>query len=589
MFSSDMTDILQMSAIFGFMKSEYHEAVVKRALDARDTVSKEAQGSLNSAINETAKVPQFPNYPAKAPTPFLLKPVLKATMRSDRLTAAILKVWAESHDSLGSVVSEHLSNMGMPVEYPDFAENRFRSTWFCDAWMRETNKILKRHGEFEKDDVALMLCYASGKIPGDRETKDDVLSQSLNYLRFLPPNAPEWEQEIPEFIETLNAIQEKKEEQRGLAIAIDDAIDVVVDDFSAEMAFFQQDAAFWSADQLPPDADFLEALQLTEKLQSSLTEYRAIREIAPIFPEEQLRRAKREALEQRILPMLERIDRIMAGPDDDFSSGMDNFDDSTGDEADRPDDTGMVAEESSSDEEERQTTNEKTDEQPLEVPDDVKSEVKNGQAFSEEDYKSENQRLQEQVKSVHRRLDESQAEVEKWKKDAERWRGYYIDEVSKRTATAGEDEDLVIEKVNDAVELAQKRYEGKLLFQLNGKSRVKDNPYEKPKKVYKALKWLGSDYHKFRLGKIDLPDLDVSIRQACGWWYKEWQGKRTVKKLPAWYTTKVEDETYRLHRHIGTGSRRDARYTIRIAFTWDEIKKRVVIGFIGQHQKTFAT
>ncbi len=199
MFSGDITksDSLQISAVFGFMNPEYHEAVVKRALDSRSKVSKEARGLLNSTINSTVKVPQFPKEPAKAPTPYLMEHVLKNVTRSDKFAGAVLKVWAESQDVLGDVVVKHLDDMAMPVKYPDFSGNRFRGTWFSDAWERETNKILERHGEFDKDDIALMLCYVSGKIPGDKKN-DDVLLQSLDYLRSLPPNASEWDRKVAE-------------------------------------------------------------------------------------------------------------------------------------------------------------------------------------------------------------------------------------------------------------------------------------------------------------------------------------------------------------------------------------------------------
>ena len=46
------------------------------------------------------------------------------------------------------------------------------------------------------------------------ESKNDVLSRSLKYLRSLPPNALEWEQVIPGFVESLNAIRDSKEAQR---------------------------------------------------------------------------------------------------------------------------------------------------------------------------------------------------------------------------------------------------------------------------------------------------------------------------------------------------------------------------------------
>lgn len=63
-----------------------------------------------------------------------------------------------------------------------------------------------------------------------------------------------------------------------------------------------------------------------------------------------------------------------------------------------------------------------------------------------------------------------------------------------------------------------------------------------------------------------------------------------MNKYKDWYTTKVGNKVHTLQKHIGTGSSRNARYTIRIAFDWDKSKeRRVVIGFIGQHQQTDAT
>ncbi|MDE2953162.1 MAG: hypothetical protein OXR71_01470 [Gemmatimonadota bacterium] len=590
MFSGDITnaDSLQMSEIFGFMNPEYHEAVVKRALDSRDKVSKEARGLLNSAINSTVKVPQFPKEPAKAPTPYLMDQILKAVTQSDELAGAVLKVWAESHDALGAVIVKHLEGLAMPAEYPDFSGNRFRGTWFSDAWTRETNKILECHGEFDKDDIALMLCYVSGKIPGSRETKDNILSQGIEYLRSLPPNAPEWEQEIPDFVKSLNAIRKIKEKQRSQAAELDATIVDIGNVFAAELAFFQRDITSWSVAQLSPDVDILETLQLTKDLQSLLTEYQSVYGMAPVFSEEQIRRQKRAELEPRILPMMDRIDRLMGenqGPDDDSPSGVDvvdDFDDST---------EHTEVRSSSGESEAQQPISEVIE--PSETPDeDVKSERENERAFSDEDYTSllsDNQHLNIEIESLQTQLDTSQNGTEKWQKEAERWRRYYIEEASREVATTGEDEGVVIESVNDAVELAKKRFDDKLIFQLNGKSRVEANPFKHPKAVWDALQWLATTYYGARMGEISLTNPDVSIRKACKWWYKGHQSDITMNKYKDWYTTKVGNKVHTLQKHIGTGSSRDARYTIRIAFDWDKSKERVVIGFIGQHQQTDAT
>ncbi len=544
---------LGFTAIFGFMDPEngYMETVVKRAIDSRDKVSKEARGLLNSAINSTVKVPQFPKEPAKAPTPYLMEHVLKAVTIFDKLTGAVLKVWAESHDVLEDVVVKHLEDLAMPAKYPDFSGNQFRGTWFRDAWTRETNKILERHGEFDKDDVALMLCYVSGKIPGSEETKDDVLSQSLKYLRSLPANAPEWREAIPGFAESMQAIIETKKTQYKQANDLDTLIAEVRDIFSSELDFFQKDIASWSAAHLLPDADLSKVLQDTQNMRSLLTDYQPIHEPAPVLEEERERRPRRVKLENRLLPIIDRIDQFMSESH-----------------------TPPIEQEQQSDVPAAQ--------QPAQVPD-------NQRAFSEADYIALKSEHETEVESLQSQLHERQDEIEKLQKEAERWRRHYIEEASKEAVITGENEDLSIESVNDAVELAKERFDDELLFQLNGKSRVEDNPFKHPKAVWDALQWLATTYYGARMGEISLTNPDVSIRKACKWWYKGHQSDITMNKYEDWYTTRVGNKIHWLKKHIGTGSSKDARYTIRIAFDWDKSEERVVIGFIGQHQQTDAT
>ncbi|MYD59620.1 MAG: hypothetical protein F4W91_01115 [Gemmatimonadetes bacterium] len=553
MFSGDITnaDSLQMSEIFGFMNPEYHETVVKRALDSRDKVSKEARGSLNSAINSTVKVPQFPKEPARAPTPYLMEQILKAVTQSDELAGAVLKVWAESHDALGTVVVKHLEDLAMPTECPDFSGNRFQGTWFSDVWTHETDKILERHGEFDKDDIALMLCYVSGKIPGSRETKDDVLSQGLEYLRSLPPNAPQWEQMIPEFVKSIQDVIETKKAQYKQAYDLDTLIAEVWDIFSSELEFFQRDIASWSAAHLLPDADLSKVLRDIQGLRSLLTEYQSIYKPAPVLEKERERRPRRAKLENRILPIIDRIDRLI-------------------NESPAP----PIEQEQQSD---------------VPAAQQLVHEPYNQHTFSEADYIALKSVHEKEIEVLQSQLHEHQGEIEKLQKETERWRRHYIEEASKEAATTGEDEDLVIESVNNAVELAKERFGNKLLFQLNGKSRVKDNPFIHPKAVWDALQWLATTYYGARMGKNSLTSPDVSIRKVCKWWYKGHQSDITMNKYKDWYTTKVGNKVHTLQKHIGTGSSRNARYTIRIAFDWDKSKERVVIGFIGQHQQTDAT
>ena len=549
MFSGNITkaDSLQISEIFGFMNPEYHETVVQRALDSRSKVSTEIRRLLNSAIRHGIRVDGYKNTD-RAPVHYLRKPILKAVTQSDKLAGAVLKVWAESHDVLGDVVVKHLDNLAMPAKYPDFSGNRFRGTWFSDAWERETNKILERHGDFDKDDIALMLCYVSGKIPGPRETRDDVLSQSLKYLRSLPANAPEWREAIPDFAESMQAIIKTKEAQYKQANDLDALIAEVRDVFSSELEFFQKDITPWSAAHLLPDADLSKVLQDTQNMRSLLTDYQPIHKPAPVLEEERERRPRRVKLENRLLPLIDRIDQFM-----------------------NESPTPPVEEEQESDVPDAQQPAQELDNQ------------------SEADYIALKSEHEEEVESLQSQLHEHQDEIEKLQKEAERWRRHYIEEASKEAVITGEDEDLSIESVNDAVGLAKERFDDKLFFQLNGKSRVEDNPFKHPKAVWDALQWLATTYYGARMGEISLTNPDVSIRKACKWWYKGHQSDITMNKYEDWYTTKVGNKIHWLKKHIGTGSNKDARYTIRVAFDWDKSKERVVVGFIGQHQQTDAT
>ncbi|MDE0074691.1 MAG: hypothetical protein OXU32_12110 [Gammaproteobacteria bacterium] len=43
--------------------------------------------------------------------------------------------------------------------------------------------------------------------------------------------------------------------------------------------------------------------------------------------------------------------------------------------------------------------------------------------------------------------------------------------------------------------------------------------------------------------------------------------------------------TWKLAAHLGKGTSHDPHHTIRIAFAWDEPNERVIVGFVGMHQR----
>ncbi len=137
---------------------------------------------------------------------------------------------------------------------------------------------------------------------------------------------------------------------------------------------------------------------------------------------------------------------------------------------------------------------------------------------------------------------------------------------------------------------AQTEFQDSLVFALNGKSDGEASPFEEPQQLFAALRFIATRYRDARLGKVACPDFDLAIRNDVnGWHYEAHQSELTMGKYRNWYTTTWQRRNYQLEEHIGIGSSKDPRHTIRIAFCWDPKRQKVVIGFIGQHQETDAT
>jgi len=141
----------------------------------------------------------------------------------------------------------------------------------------------------------------------------------------------------------------------------------------------------------------------------------------------------------------------------------------------------------------------------------------------------------------------------------------------------------------EAVERAQDEFSEQLVFAPNGKSSVSGNPFEEPGELFSALEFLATTYFIARTGEEGCSDFQAALHDHVDWSFQANQSQITMGKYENWYTTRWEGRKYWLPNHIGTGSSKDPRYTIRVAFEWDKDRKKVVIGYIGQHQQTDAT
>lgn len=144
--------------------------------------------------------------------------------------------------------------------------------------------------------------------------------------------------------------------------------------------------------------------------------------------------------------------------------------------------------------------------------------------------------------------------------------------------------------VSEAVERAKQLFRGRLVFALNSKSEVDKSAFDDPEELFAALSWLANDYFDSKAGLKPGKPLRDSIKEVLrDWFYSGGQSEQTMGQFTDWYRCQFEGQKWKLGEHIGTGTSKDARHTIRVSFVWDRDGKRVIIGFIGQHQRSRKT
>ena len=572
-------------AINGLMNDEFRAQVVGRVLARLPQAPADLQRLFRSELS-AVKVNGF--RPGRAPDALLQGAVLRRMLLSDKVVGILLQIWMESHADLRGVVCQHLAERAISTPGIDFAANRFAGSWYNEGWIRERDEIVLSHSQFSEDDIALMLCCATGRMPhpegdhlrkGGSPMQETFFPQWIDQLRALPADASQWEQ-APAFVAALSEIIEAKEDERNRVAALNAAVAEIRDKFAAELAFFERDIDTWMAahpqsqrqvqESMAHDTDAAELLSSLENLKSLLTAYRTLHQIAPVLSEERTRSRKRVALQKRILETFIHIDQWLARTQ--------TPDDTTDDTALQPGEEGSAR----ASEAARATTGRNPDD---ERPASTQENDPVPSTVDDSSLEAENQALRQEIETLHNQLQTSQNVVKVWRVAYETARK----EVAQTGEAANDDQVLPIKDVKTAVAVAREKFADELLFQPNSKSEIEDNPYEKPGKVWAALEWLATTYYRSKMGEVNVPDFNSSILEACGWRYTGNQSPMTMNSFKPWYTTTVRDRIYWLKSHIGTGSNKDARHTIRIAFDWDKQRRVVVIGFIGQHQQTSAT
>ena len=598
-------------AIDLYLGTEYRPGVVKRALNWRKKASPEAQKALRAAItNSNFSVQGFRSTSAyNAPSGLLLNQVVERMSESNDLSGAILRVWVESQEVLHSNVVEYRKKADLPIQ--EYVSGReFPGLWDFDEWNHEIDVFVKENGEHCEDDVALMLCCVSGNMPlpppddpdaGTVLPEGSIFPHWIEYLKLLPPEAPEW-QEAEEFINQFRKIGQAKEREaeQALTAALAEAVDYVRSNFLDELRYLEVEIDEWSEIDTSKLADISNTVQIVDQLGALLFEYCQIRLQAPTRSEEDARLAKRAEFEPRILSLIDQVNRQISGerdPDDDPAPPEDEAIGHSSDDDPESDSDAVVADSDLA-------PGARADSAVSVNRSDVAEELDTNYAAlqaehvalqnTHEKIATERQDFERQVRELHldrQSLKKNEDDLRrKLYESKENYRALQSSYVAIRRSDAGpiqsagaNGED--ISDIKTAVELAGRAFEGRLMIALNSKSE-KNPVFEDTISVWKAFEWLATEYYDSRCNGFDgIDGFDESCREACGLWYKPKQSDTAKGKYPDHYTTKVDSTTYTLDEHIGRGSG-DPRSMIRIGFAWDKNAKVVVVGYIGRHPRT---
>ena len=547
---------------------DYAESLVAGTLEFRGKASRGAQSAFDRALDDCVRINGFRDA-SKAPGARLKGPILDALADGDAAFArALLGVWAESRPELLDAVKAYLGVDGTAADSDD-PDGR---PWNAGELDEAVDDLLGRHEDLYEPDIGLMLCFVSGRCVHTDEPVAGISSplmlEFLAELEDLDHDAPDWEDVGPflEAVDELGYLRFKKAADTAiegiLALA-----DKLQGDYGAELAYLglQADIAEWTKEAARRVWPIKDSLAIVDGLLEKLHEYQPIRPQAETRTEEAERAVERVAAEEAILALSDSWRQLMSQPDP--SPEVKQEDDRGAGSGEGVDAVAWAEEleELRAEVEQLRNANRGLEAEAAKV------------ARERDGVAAERDSLQEEVARLEDEIASGRETVKIWR----------LAGVSARMEEAGLPASGQAEPrtVRDAVSLAENLFPDRLAVALNSKSD-KRSQFQKPQEVFDALAWLATDYHHRRANPGGSPDFDKLLKEACpGWSYKSNQTEITREQFEQWYTTTWEDRSYDLSPHLGKGISHDPQNTIRIAFAWDEDRRRVVVGYIGMHQR----
>ena len=572
---------------------EQRDRVVEKVVTALKTQGKLPTKTLNDfrdLFKAGKPIPGFNNDPLRAMSPLLKQQLLERLDLNPDLEGLIVSTWADTEPQLREAVSERIDSLDPLSHEGDEIDE--------ELWDAQVSMLAAENSDYEEDDILLMtkICFAHAKIKADSDREDgevgaetkpaprdpfpmeETLDAVLESLRDMPAGFPQWSDAVPRFVASLNELIDEKQNELIQVRGLMTDLDHIQDAFETELAFFRHGGEEWDtpivAMLLAVDSGIDESTRRLAELKDALASYHQIKERADNLAEERERREKRHDLEETIEGMLHEIDKLShaaAAEAEPAAAPAEDIQQQAQSEAD-----SQLREELNAlrgEYESLLSSNHTLKQDSASIEDKVRA--LEGEIVG---LNADKQTLTGEVAELRDQLRISETKEINW-------RNAYEAEMISKDSSSHDPIPVDVESVRRAVDLARARYGDRLVFRLNKKSD-QDYNYSRPKEVWDALEWLATTYHDSQTGEAQTIDLNESIRNTCGGWeYKSNQTDITFNMYREWYTTTKDGKTYELRKHLSKGTGRDAN-VIRIAFAWDEDSERVIVGFVGPHQRS---
>ena len=573
----------------------YMIQVVNEALQYREHVSQGSRDSLNAAINNSGVRLDGFRDTSKADADSLTEVVFDQLVEgNERLLKSVLRTWMECREALRAQVAQELSRLGITTDGLLGKGDDGIGIWKEEDWNEKLQTVQSEIGDADELDVRLMMTCVSGMapdLPEEVTLESEMFNRWLDELREMVPDAAEWF-ELDDFLEQAGGIAQEKLVERVVYQA--DRLRLVLEEsqakFEDELNYLEIDLNSWLEDAKEHPAVFPKAVQVVEAMHDSLLDYMKLKPIGKTRREEIERRVEREHCEDFLLGLSKQWEELVRAAEVIEEEERKRI------EEEAAGDVGMVvgqSDNSSLHPEEASGPSAEAEAGVEEAPQAAAAMAELEETREEnKKLRSENVAMETESRGLQVKVSDLEGEVGRLRRElyesqqTERvWREQFVS-VSKALGDEKGEARAEIGDVGDAVERARRAFRNQLVVALNSKSDVA-TPFQKPEEVYNVLAWLGTEYHRARTRELGRdPQFDKLLKEACsGWFYKPKQTDETKDQYPDWYRTQLGDREYQLDAHVGKGTSFDPQNTIRIAFDWDEEGKRVVVGYIGRHQK----